>query len=58
MVHKSGQHFDPVNWWIAAAPVQVAGMYKLAFHGDTNGCGTGGRATTYVCGGGRRFIRD
>jgi hypothetical protein len=37
MVHKSGHHFDLVNWWIDAAPSEVAGMGRLAFYGDENG---------------------
>lgn len=37
MVHKSGHHFDLVNWWLDATPVTVAGMGKLAFYGNENG---------------------
>ncbi|THH31701.1 hypothetical protein EUX98_g2457 [Antrodiella citrinella] len=37
MVHKSGHHFDLVNWWLDAQPETVAGMGKLAFYGDENG---------------------
>ena len=37
MVHKSGHHFDLVNWWLDSQPVTVAGMGKLAFYGDENG---------------------
>lgn len=37
MVHKSGHHFDLVNWWIDAEPVEVAGFGKLAFYGKQNG---------------------
>ncbi|CAE6519828.1 unnamed protein product [Rhizoctonia solani] len=37
MVHKSGHHFDLVNWWIDARPIAVAGMGKLAFYGDKAG---------------------
>ncbi|KAI5117646.1 hypothetical protein M0805_001302 [Coniferiporia weirii] len=37
MVHKSGHHFDLVNWWIDSEPVEVAGFGKLAFYGDENG---------------------
>jgi predicted dehydrogenase len=37
MVHKSGHHFDLVNWWLDARPVEVAGMGKLAFYGDEAG---------------------
>jgi hypothetical protein len=37
MVHKSGHHFDLVNWWIDSSPVQVAAMGKTAFYGKENG---------------------
>ncbi|KAL5486049.1 hypothetical protein ACEPAI_7093 [Sanghuangporus weigelae] len=37
MVHKSGHHFDLVNWWIDANPVEVAGMGRTAFYGAENG---------------------
>ena len=37
MVHKSGHHFDLVNWWIDAEPVEVAGFGQLAFYGEQNG---------------------
>ncbi|KIK62937.1 hypothetical protein GYMLUDRAFT_41216 [Collybiopsis luxurians FD-317 M1] len=37
MVHKSGHHFDLVNWWIDSSPVTVAGMGRLAFYGAENG---------------------
>ncbi|KAG6828087.1 hypothetical protein H0H92_009315 [Tricholoma furcatifolium] len=37
MVHKSGHHFDLVNWWIDATPEIVAGFGKLAFYGDEAG---------------------
>ncbi|KAG6827966.1 hypothetical protein H0H92_009827 [Tricholoma furcatifolium] len=37
MVHKSGHHFDLVNWWIDATPETVAGFGKLAFYGDEAG---------------------
>lgn len=37
MVHKSGHHFDLVNWWLNAEPVTVAGMGRLAFYGEENG---------------------
>ena len=37
MVHKSGHHFDLVNWWLDAQPVEVAGMGKLAFYGAEAG---------------------
>jgi len=37
LVHKSGHHFDLVNWWLDAIPSEVAGMGRLAFYGDKNG---------------------
>uniref|UniRef100_D8QAW7 Gfo/Idh/MocA-like oxidoreductase N-terminal domain-containing protein n=1 Tax=Schizophyllum commune (strain H4-8 / FGSC 9210) TaxID=578458 RepID=D8QAW7_SCHCM len=37
MVHKSGHHFDLVNWWINSEPEAVAGMGKLGFYGEENG---------------------
>ncbi|WP_218009525.1 Gfo/Idh/MocA family oxidoreductase [Actinomadura kijaniata] len=36
-VHKSGHHFDLVNWWLDAAPVTVYGAGRLAFYGERNG---------------------
>jgi predicted dehydrogenase len=33
MVHKSSHHFDLVNWWLAARPVEVFGMGRLFFYG-------------------------
>jgi predicted dehydrogenase len=37
MVHKSGHHFDLVNWWLASHPKSVFGMAKLGFYGDKAG---------------------
>ncbi|KAF7321796.1 putative oxidoreductase YteT [Mycena kentingensis (nom. inval.)] len=37
MVHKSGHHFDLVNWWIDSEPEIVAGLGKLGFYGDKAG---------------------
>ncbi len=37
LVHKAGHHFDLVNWWLGAAPVQVAAQGRLAFYGPENG---------------------
>jgi predicted dehydrogenase len=34
MVHKSSHHFDLVNWWLGARPVEVFGMGRLFFYGD------------------------
>lgn len=36
MVHKATHHFDLVNWWIDAAPVEVFGMGGLVFYGREN----------------------
>ncbi|KAB2349555.1 Gfo/Idh/MocA family oxidoreductase [Actinomadura rudentiformis] len=41
MVHKSGHHFDLVNWWLGAEPVTVYGVGRLAFYGARNGTRTG-----------------
>ncbi|MGW3956434.1 Gfo/Idh/MocA family oxidoreductase [Streptomyces sp. NPDC004752] len=43
MVHKSGHHFDLVNWWLGARPQQVFGMGRLGFYGRENGERTGYR---------------
>ncbi|HEX2145837.1 MAG TPA: Gfo/Idh/MocA family oxidoreductase [Glycomyces sp.] len=40
LVHKSGHHFDLVNWWLDAAPVSAFAKGKLAFYGE-NGKRTG-----------------
>lgn len=37
MVHKSGHHFDLVNWWIDAEPQTVVGFGKLGFYGQEAG---------------------
>jgi len=37
MVHKSGHHFDLVNWWLDSSPETVVGMGRLAFYGRENG---------------------
>lgn len=37
MVHKSGHHFDLVNWWIDSSPETVAGFGKLCFYGEEAG---------------------
>ncbi|MDY7088666.1 MAG: Gfo/Idh/MocA family oxidoreductase [Actinomycetota bacterium] len=34
LVHKSGHHFDLVNWWLGAAPVEVFASGRLFFYGD------------------------
>ncbi|KAH7102699.1 NAD(P)-binding protein [Auriculariales sp. MPI-PUGE-AT-0066] len=43
MVHKSGHHFDLVNWWLADEPKTVAAMGRLAFYGEENGTRHGWR---------------
>jgi predicted dehydrogenase len=37
LVHKSGHHFDLVNWWLGAAPEQVYALGRLFFYGDEAG---------------------
>ena len=37
LVHKSGHHFDLVNWWLAAAPVEAYASGRLFFYGDEAG---------------------
>jgi predicted dehydrogenase len=37
LVHKSGHHFDLVNWWLGAAPAEVYAMGRLFFYGDEAG---------------------
>ncbi|GAA0486946.1 dehydrogenase [Paractinoplanes deccanensis] len=34
LVHKSGHHFDLVNWWLGARPEQVYAQGRLFFYGD------------------------
>ncbi|MER7167131.1 Gfo/Idh/MocA family oxidoreductase [Micromonospora sp. NPDC000207] len=34
MVHKASHHFDLVNWWLAATPVQVYASGRLFFYGE------------------------
>ncbi|MFY1696342.1 MULTISPECIES: Gfo/Idh/MocA family protein [unclassified Solwaraspora] len=35
MVHKASHHFDLVNWWLDAAPVQVYAAGRLFFYGES-----------------------
>jgi len=35
LVHKSGHHFDLVNWWLAATPVTVYADGRLFFYGES-----------------------
>ncbi|WP_433382914.1 Gfo/Idh/MocA family protein [Actinoplanes sp. CA-142083] len=34
LVHKSGHHFDLVNWWLGAAPVEAYASGRLFFYGE------------------------
>ncbi|WFE65552.1 Gfo/Idh/MocA family oxidoreductase [Micromonospora sp. WMMD714] len=42
MVHKASHHFDLVNWWLDATPVEVYAAGRLFFYGD------GGRRHGYA----------
>ncbi len=35
-VHKASHHFDLINWWLAADPVEVTAYGRLAFYGRNN----------------------
>ncbi|WP_285682103.1 Gfo/Idh/MocA family oxidoreductase [Actinoplanes sp. NBRC 103695] len=37
LVHKSGHHFDLVNWWLGARPESVFASGRLFFYGDEAG---------------------
>src|SRR5689334_5414026 len=37
LVHKSGHHFDLVNWWLADTPARVHAFGRLFFYGDEAG---------------------
>lgn len=37
LVHKSGHHFDLVNWWLGRGPETVYALGKLFFYGDKSG---------------------
>jgi predicted dehydrogenase len=37
MVHKATHHFDLVNWWLSARPVEVYAMGRRAFYGADTG---------------------
>ncbi|GAB2964807.1 Gfo/Idh/MocA family oxidoreductase [Streptomyces pseudoechinosporeus] len=37
LVHKSGHHFDLVNWWLNASPARVHAEGGLVFYGRANG---------------------
>ncbi len=34
LVHKASHHFDLVNWWLAATPVEVYASGRLFFYGE------------------------
>jgi predicted dehydrogenase len=42
LVHKSGHHFDLVNWWLGTGPETVFALGRLFFYGDENGHGAAG----------------
>jgi len=35
LVHKSGHHFDLVNWWLGGVPVEVYAAGRLFFYGES-----------------------
>lgn len=37
LVHKSGHHFDLVNWWLGSGPETVFALGRLFFYGDGSG---------------------
>lgn len=37
LVHKSGHHFDLVNWWLGSGPETVFAFGRLFFYGEGNG---------------------
>ncbi|MEU0529980.1 Gfo/Idh/MocA family protein [Amycolatopsis tolypomycina] len=37
LVHKSGHHFDLVNWWLGRGPETVFALGRLFFYGDKTG---------------------
>ncbi|EOD60807.1 Gfo/Idh/MocA family protein [Amycolatopsis vancoresmycina] len=37
LVHKSGHHFDLVNWWLGSGPETVFALGRLFFYGDKTG---------------------
>lgn len=36
LVHKASHHFDTINWWMDAEPVEVTAFGKVAFYGSNN----------------------
>ncbi|WP_328615931.1 Gfo/Idh/MocA family oxidoreductase [Amycolatopsis sp. NBC_00355] len=49
LVHKSGHHFDLVNWWLGRGPETVYALGGLVFYGEENGR-RHGHATGYTRG--------
>jgi predicted dehydrogenase len=47
MVHKASHHFDLVNWWLDAAPVEVYARGRLFFYGDAGAGAAEGYARDY-----------
>lgn len=37
LVHKASHHFDQMNWWLEAEPVEVNAFGKVDFYGGNNG---------------------
>lgn len=37
LVHKASHHFDQMNWWLDAEPVEVHAFGKVDFYGSNNG---------------------
>ncbi|WP_206785967.1 Gfo/Idh/MocA family protein [Amycolatopsis sp. MtRt-6] len=42
LVHKSGHHFDLVNWWLGSGPETVFALGRLFFYGEKSGHRTDG----------------
>jgi predicted dehydrogenase len=36
LLHKASHHFDQMNWWLDAEPVEVNAFGRLAFYGSNN----------------------
>jgi predicted dehydrogenase len=56
LVHKSGHHFDLVNWWLAAAPATVFASGRRFFYGEEGR--RHGHARDYVRAHGAPAARD
>ena len=41
MVHEATHHFDLMNWWLAARPVEVYAMGRQGFYGERSGMAEG-----------------